>query len=261
MNKIPMPEDFDKKAFELGEKIIHHTIQLLQKSSVEYGYSPFATGVLVQIRSNYFLFTAAHVFRDSYDRGNELFVVTDLGIIPIQGISRDTDLKKDNDTDLGYFRLDEPFAKLLAKSYLFLPASKMGDLVPDIPALQYLIVGYPAENIKIQEKTIITGAQIYLTTPVEQTIYDNANLDATKHYMFEYGQKTTDLLTGAVVPKLPKPNGISGCGVWFVSMSQKKDKIEYDYTLVGIMKGGSVHHLRGTKIGVLVRDLQKLENL
>lgn len=261
MALITQPNDFDKKAFALGEKIQTHTIQLLQKSDIEYKYNPCASGILVQIGTNYFLFTASHVIRDLYDNGKELFVSTERGILPLKGRRNNTDLEKDNDTDIAYFFLNDQFAQLLTKTYQFLPSNKMGDLIPDVPSTQYLIVGYPAVNITVMENTVTTGAQVYLTGPSKPEIYSNARLDETKHYMFEYGQNMTDLLTGNEVFTLPNREGISGCGIWFISGSQQNDIIEYDYSLVGILKGGSDYHLRGTKIGLLIRDLKKLEGI
>lgn len=139
----------------------------------------------------------------------------------------------------------------------------MGDLIPDVPAIQYLIVGYPAVNIEVdyEKHMVTTGAQMYLTSPAKEDLYNNAGLDPLKHYMFHYGEQMTDLLTGEKVLKLPEQNGISGCGIWFISGTKQNEVIEYDYSLVGILKGSKIYFLQGTKIGVLARDLIKIEEL
>lgn len=103
MELISQHDGFDKKAFELGERIQTHTIQLLQKSSKAHQHSPCATGILVQIGSSFLLFTASHVLRGTYDNGKELFVSTESGIVPLKGRRNRTDLEKDKDTDLAYF--------------------------------------------------------------------------------------------------------------------------------------------------------------
>ncbi len=261
MNKALLPDDFDKQAFAIGEKIYHHTVQLLQKSVGPYDYSPCATGVLVKINNQYFIFTASHVIRDIYDKGNKLFVSTTNGVVMIKGHNDSTDLEKDNDTDLAYIVLERDLAELLGKSQVFLSQEKLGDLIFDVPSTQYLIVGYPAANIKDENNIVHTGAQMYLTSPASKQIYDNRGLDEGRHYVFEYGQNMTDLITGERVDSGPNPRGISGCGIWFISISKIDETIIYDYSLVGIIKGGMTYFLMGTKIGVLIRDMQKLEGI
>jgi hypothetical protein len=254
-----MPQDFEKSALQLGAQIHTHTIQLL-KADDKYGYLPDATGVLLNVGPHNLLLTAAHVTK-VFDAGKELYVNTKRGIVRLAGLLRDTDLVKDKKTDLAYFILPEELSNHISQTHTFLPIYKVANGHIPLPTQQYLIVGYPTANFKVEGSSIITGTTIYLTSMANEEIYTNAQFDQKRHYILNYDENGTDLKTGGSIKTVLHPHGISGCGIWLIDGSSNEGKIEYTYHLIGIIKAGTGYHIMGTRIELLIDALVKLEGM
>lgn len=149
MTLTEKPQEFDKLAFGLGKQVHSHTIQLLAKGG-KYGYKPYGSGVLVFADNKCLIITAAHVTED-FDN-TPLFVNSKKGIIPVVGGLRETDLDRDNTTDLAYIVLDDAIAAILVQTYDFLPISKITHSHVPVITNQYLVVGYPDVNIRAEKK-------------------------------------------------------------------------------------------------------------
>lgn len=258
MERIELHNDYDEKAFEIGKTIHNHTIQLL-KAGGGYDYLPHGTGVLVKAHSEYLLLTASHVTKIINDT-THLFVNLQNKVVPVSGMLRETDLSKDRLTDLAYIILDNKLGEQLSKDYTFLPINMIDETHKNVPTIQYLFVGYPLKNIKIDGKKITTGTTAYLTSIAEQQIYDNMGLDSKDNFILNFDKVGIDSETQKSIP-VSDPFGVSGCGLWFIRPYDINGHIEYTYSLIGIIKGGTKYHLIATNIRILLDGLKNLNGI
>lgn len=257
MERMDKPIDFDSIAFQLGNEIHKHTIQLLIEGG-KYGFRPWGTGVLVSVGDKYLVFTASHVTSPKAKIEN-LYTIFNGKPIHISGRFRETDLEKDRYTDLAYVTLHDKFGELLSKEYTFLPVSKVNIAHEQVPTIQYIVFGYPAENIKEDTTSHIvqTGSQAFLTSIVDEDIYANMGLEKEAHFIMHFDKKGIAEGTNEIVD-ISDPHGISGCGLWFIKATDTAGKIEYDYELIGITKGGTTYQIVATNIRILMDGLYKL---
>ncbi len=254
-------DDFDRQASAMGKIIHRHTIQFLEKGG-KYGHQPYGSGVLVFLNNKCLIFTAAHV-TENFDT-TPLFVLSNKGIIPIVGYVRETDLDKDNQTDLAYIILEDAIAAILVQSYDFIPLNRL--LHSHIPEHinQYLVVGYPERNIRAvpDEKRIYTGSSIFILTMSKENVYDHYRFDKDKTYILDFAGKGLDLESNGESEKIGDPHGISGCGLWLLSQKQNVDYFELEYHLIGIMtefRKGKYHCLVGNRIEIIISALTQLD--
>ena len=260
MERIDKPADFDSIAFRLGKEIHKHTIQLFVKGG-KYGFRPWGTGVLVFAGGKYLLLTAAHVTSAITETEN-LYSVLDGKPVIISGTLQETDLGKDKYTDLAYIILHDKLGELLSKEYDFLPSIKINTVHQPVEAIQYIVFGYPAINIKedTDNNKIQTGSQAFLTSIVDNEVYQNMGLEKTNHFVMHFDKKGTAEDTNETV-NVSDPFGISGCGLWFITATDVNGKLEYSYELIGVVKGGNTYQIVATNIRILIDGLSKLAGI
>jgi hypothetical protein len=225
----------DKEIINLvKEKIDRHTCQILSKGG-QYGHQPHATGVLVNIGQQHFLFTASHALDKS--EHEPLFINSDTGMIEISGDVKQTNLETHDNLDVGYVILDPRLAKKLAIKYTFLPQDLIRRKYAD-ESSYYLSAGYPEVNIKAEpENNIIRTGLSFTAHPLAKDhVYDFYKLDKRLNIALEYSGVGTDMLTGLKKKNNLTPHGISGGGLWHIAIQEnEKKEILLDYRLAGVM--------------------------
>lgn len=236
MATIKLPEKLSKSFYDLSkEKIFNHTCQLLIKGG-QYGYTPWGTGVLVGLEDNFYIFTAAHVTECINER-TFLFVNTTQGLLPISGELNETDLSHDENVDVAFIRLDKNLVEILKLTYEFLPSNKICINHEPEATTQYLSLGFPEKNIKIDKENHIikTGSSSFLHKLKKDKVYEKYKFEKSLHFIVDYAGKGYDLLTNEKKSIIRRPHGMSGCGLWFISFKGVETDFKLEYSLIGIM--------------------------
>lgn len=262
MTIITTTEGFSIASSNLSkERIFKHTCQLLVKEGL-YKFSPWGSGVLVYINNDYCIFTAAHV-TEKVDELNLLYILTFKGIIPIVGELRETDLTHDKNIDVAFIRLEKGLAETLKQSYEFLPQNKIELNHKAEDTTQYLTLGFPEKNIKIDKECHIikTGSTTLLHKLMKDKVYEKYKLDKSLHLIVDYAGKGYDMVTGVKKTIIRKPHGMSGCGLWYISINSTGDDYSLDYSLIAIMteyREKPFDSLIGVKVDVIIDGIMNL---
>ena len=251
---------FHDAALNLSKEKLHfHTIQFLTKRLTPLSnYSPYGSGVLIQIEDQYLIFTASHVTKTT-DAG-PLYVNTRIGVERVIGSCHETDFELDKNTDLAYILLDRMLGLLLTETYQFLPLTKICHSHIPKETTNYMISGYPTEYIWEQEGDIFTGSANFLLSMADEKRYNYYHFDKEKNFVLNFAGRGVDMRTRNRSDKICEPYGMSGCGLWFLQARPESGKMVLDYVLIGIMtiyKNSKYQILAGNRIEPIMLDLQE----
>jgi len=171
----------------------------------------------VELQSDLFLFTAAHVTDDL--KNGELLVPTSNGLSPVEGYLAHVDIspgdsRRDDQIDIAYYRLRSEFAQALTHHFTAISAENC-EVIPS--ALELTVCsasGYPAT--KGRKNGDVWSSQIFSVSGVaaSEATYDALALSPTLNIVFRFNKTT------AVHPEDGKPfptpglKGISGGGIF-----------------------------------------------
>lgn len=257
MDGIKLSDNYNKKFIEIATKKIRcHTCQILIKGG-KYGYKPLGSAVLVTIKNNDYLFSASHVFEDiTLDCPG--YIQTPSGFLMITGDVRESDINENSKIDIAYLKMEKGFALKLKKTYKFLPENKIIKNHKPIDTTQYLTLGFPTNMIKKENGKVFTGYSFHLHSIMKERVYKKGRYNEKIHYLLDFAGKGTGLKDNEKRQKIRDPHGISGCGLWFISVSQGLKELEFDYFLIGIMffvEKSKFHYLVGNKIDLIINEL------
>ena len=228
--KIEKPTDFEERIFDLvNNDIKYFTVQLFKQ--VDGKYSPEGTGVLVSIGDHKTLLSAAHVI-DAEGRALDLFVRVDVNKFEQIGGGWLHSYKEIKEDIIALFLPKQLVKILLDSGRRFLPSQKTGR-IQKIKANQYLIYGFPEKNQKRENNKLRTGGSIFMGNPSTDKAFKHYNLSEDKHHCIDYNFQK-DLFSGEK-SKSFEPFGVSGSGLWFISVNEENGELIYDYSLIGIM--------------------------
>ncbi len=241
----------------INNHIRFHTIQLFRKSgSTEFG--PEGTGILVDFFGVFCIFTSKYVVENSFEENHLYFKLGPEEYILCTGTKEESERKSKN-LDLAYIILDLPIAEsLITTGYKFLPNDK---ILPNHVALetpQYTAVGFPKPT-SVQEQEITQTNGSYLISPMApDTYYDNHIYTKEDNFIMSYTQPQ-EIMTG-IQDKSKELYDMSGSGLWFISITENHEIIEYDYHLIGIITELYINKrhqfLIATKINLLTDQLK-----
>lgn len=183
--------------------------------------TPCASSILFTHNKQYFLVTASHVIADNDPKN--LGILEGNEFLCIQGelsyINPYLDEKSDK-IDVAIFKLSDELTANLARYYRFLTIENLlldHELKEHDP--KYLVVGYPWRSSKLNpvEKTIFPKPFIFLTTLATETDYKHLNTNKHTNILLQYHQKKIVNWKTHSITKGVNPQGISGCGVWFIN--------------------------------------------
>lgn len=264
MAKLPSTQETDKLTIDAIENyLLRHTVQLFIKT--EDGMSPFGSGVLAVIHDNYFILTASHVADHLEKEGNELFLrANETTFANVVGEIKYTDIDKSNGIDLAYIKLDPQLATPMKKNYKFITIDKLAKHNLVLDATNYCVLGFPQENLKVDNGTIKTGASYFLTSAMNDKPYSHYKLSKADAIVVLMNGKAFDMKTKKMMKHDSDFHGLSGCGLWLLiyifDPITKTNSV--DYRLIGIMtdfKKGKFFCLIGYKIHLLLEALTKIE--
>jgi hypothetical protein len=267
----------DKIATESGEFLSHFTVPFFDELNGDQAQG--GTGVLVQVGEWHFILSAAHVLDvHSRDKSPIYVMGSERGarLISLDGAELFTSYMPaggkrniDDPMDSGFLALTPEIVSQLLPSKTFLPLTKI-DINDSWNAQNvYLTLGCPCElnrtDYTTREHTLTHFASLstlYCGERGEPNGF-RQGFDLLVHYdptdMIEPGQNKLALL--------PKPYGISGCGVWRIAA--RDESIEHwtpeTIRLIGIQHSWQVDVscLRGVSIihplRMLLASLPKLE--
>jgi hypothetical protein len=208
---------------ETAKKILNYSPPIYLK---EHGKTDgtkielIASSLLFNHDGNFFLFTAGHVIQenDPEDLGILIGNIFHILVGEIRYVNPYQD-SKSYKIDIAVWKLDPDLAKNLKLNYQFLTIDNVvldHSCKPKDP--RYLIVGFPWRRAKLNpiKKTIKVNPFIFLTNVADEKTYKDLRLDSYSNIILNYRQrKIIDGKTGRIT-KGVTPDGLSGCGVWFI---------------------------------------------
>lgn len=235
-------------------RIQKNTIQLWEKSRNSSYWYPLATGVLCSDGVNCFIITCAHTFADEDGTDKIQGIVMNNSFTPL---NEERELAPDTTfhgkCDIAILKLsletikyiEELGFEFLEKKYLGINLSVQHDSI-------LYICGYPANKTKgpiygkdgkkLQIETtsdsnhkrqlfplVFSSKLVYLALPYidDANQYEKHCLEKASHLLMSFHYKKLSKQNGSRIT-LPKPNGMSGSGLWAITKNG-------NYYLIGIM--------------------------
>jgi len=228
-------EQIDKYSWE----ILKFTPQLFIKKPAQTSLvvpDPNASGVLLNILENYFLITAGHVIENN-DPENIGIMIKDKFFI-LNGIIKyvkPTESEQADKIDIAIWKLDNQVASDLKEKYSFLPLDKI-DINHKLDSEpRYLILGYPWKNTKLDKvKMKIIGPPLtFLSNLSNPNEYKRLKYESHSNLLLNYRQKKVRNFKSGTIQQNVSPEGISGCGVWYIPHFLTQPYITPEFKLVG----------------------------
>ena len=225
MSKILTPKDNAKIVVdECAEIVLKCSPQLFlrEKGKVDGGIiKPCASSILFAHLGQCYLFTAGHVIADNdpddlgFLENNQFFLLT--GKVSYFNPNNDA---RSNSLDIGVLHLRNDLGKILMNYYDYLTVD---NLLLDHETKEhdpkYLVVGYPLRSTKLNPviKTISQKPFIYLTNTATEEDNNRLHVNKNTKIALHYRQRRiVDWRTNHIT-KGVTPEGISGCGVWYIN--------------------------------------------
>jgi len=182
------------------------------KSPIQFG-----TAIFFIHDSEPFLLTAAHV-TDEAVKG-KVVVPTPIGFEEIHGYMAYIDLlpemERNEDTvDVAYYRLDSEFAKLLCHYFWPLPQSNCELVRSSLELSICSIAGFPANKAKRKGEKLSSEFYSYRGVVAEAEVYDKLGLSPETSIIVHFNRKNSMSSATGNKDLPPKPNGVSGGGVF-----------------------------------------------
>lgn len=206
---------------QCAREILKYTPQLYTKeagANHNITPEPDSSGVLLQVKEDYFLITAGHVIKN--DPANIGIMIDNIFHVlngEIKYINPSESVQGDK-IDIAVWRLNTAVVEDLKKKYSFLPFEKIDFEHKIDSAPKYLIVGFPwKETVKdFANKKLIVKPFIFLTKESEKPFYKRFKFEEHSNLLLDYRQKKVKNFANGNVQQNKSPQGISGCGVWHI---------------------------------------------
>lgn len=240
----------------INNHIRFHTIQLFRKlGSTEFASE--GTGILTDFYGVLCLFTSSHIVDNSFEENHLYIKLGPEEYILFTGTTQESE-RKSNHTR-SYIILDLPIAESLIEiGYKFLPNDKILLNHKAIEMPQYIAVGFPKPTSGLEQENTQTNGSYIISQMAPDSYYDNHIYTKEDNFIMSYTQPQ-EIMTG-IKDKSKELYDMSGCGLWFISITENHEIIEYDYHLTGIITELYIHKrnqfLIATKINLLTNQLK-----
>jgi hypothetical protein len=215
------------------------------------------SGILYQVGGHHFVLTAAHHLRTIVHENIPLYLSANKkGVEPVP-LADARFVSTEEDRDVAAIWIPPDAAQEIGKHKEFLFHNQI-NLNADHGKPLYLFFGYPMHwsGRVVSESEIISVGLAFATFehPGER---DPAGVYHPEvHMLFNFSREAVNHFTGNV-DMLPRPNGISGCGIWQVgdrSAGGFRTRSADTVTLVGIQHTWSPPHdyVQATRVGYLL---------
>lgn len=243
----------------VNDNIRYYTIQFFKKTRFDT-FAPEGTGVLVFIYDEYCVFTANHVSGSINDQKNLYVQCGPDNYIPCSETVRNPDSKiKNKQSGATYLILEQEVVdQILAIGMRFLALDKILLDYEGLQSIQYAMYGYPTDFVKYGEGILKTSGFLFISSMADEVPYDKYNYTKETHYILPY-TSPIDITAGSKT-KSKQLYGMSGSGLWYISVSKEFDKYLYDFHLIGIMNEYYLHKkfqfIVGNKINIIINQLR-----
>jgi hypothetical protein len=219
-----------------------------------------ASGVLVKIKNEYFIFSASHVFDEI---GNHQLLIGDGTGSEIRSILGDrfsssrgkSGTHTDDPIDASVFHVQSPISEVLKKEALTLNDFDFSS--PKDCKSIYIAAGFRVKKSNTAGNTVQSKQEGFPSSEIYKQDYLRLKINAEKHIVLAYENQ---VLLGGIWQTSPTPKGFSGGAIIRVngvSLNQDTfDKSEYKQLLTGIIieqrreKNKEIGVLIGTRIGI-----------
>lgn len=216
------------------------------------------SGVLYRVGGHHFVLTAAHGLREIVQEAIPLY---------LSGNKKGADLvpladarfisTEDDDRDIAAIWLSPQASQEIGKHKDFLFHNQI-NLNTDHGRPLYLFFGYPMQwsGHLVTECEIISVGLAFATFEHQGQLSSGIVYHPEVHMLFNFSRKAVNLLTSNE-DMLPKPHGISGCGIWQVgdrSVGGMRTRSSDNVALIAIQHSWSPanDYIQATRIGFLL---------
>lgn len=205
-----------------AKEILKYTPQLFTKqTNATENIIPEAngSGVLIEVKNQKFLITAGHILASTIPEN--IGIMIDDTFYILNGIveyinPNESDVA--NKIDIAVWKLDEEVVKNLSIKYSFFQYEdiEFNHKVSTEP--RYLIVGFPWRNTvrKKGSQSLTVSPLVFLTEISNKKLYKTLKFDQRTNILLDYRQKKVKNIKDGMVQTHKSPQGISGCGVWYL---------------------------------------------
>jgi len=225
-----------ENGLQLGKVIFEHTpvIYYLNKKGRP---EPVASAFALKFEDDHFIVTASHTLRNFEDYS--LGIVPGARWIELNGEHAFSDSEKidEDKLDVAVFKLQTKTVQEIAGQLKFFDLKGFYPDHEDVEGNSYAIVGHPVTKVKLNHAE---GKQhlspfMYLSDLNQQDkMFANQGFSKLTHQLFNYRRRRIYDFSMNMVQG-PKPNGLSGSGLWKFS-----DLIEDDYRSIKYFPTGVV---------------------
>lgn len=249
-----------------AEKVLQSTVQFFFDNPKPKYYTA-GSGVLFEINSKYFIFTAAHVFTKRYEK---IYVISNQEAISLGGMLYTTPLlnsgdRRDDKIDLAILEISNKIADKLKADYYFIKLNdlELGHYI-DVDT-NYLIAGYPITKTKKVWGIPATLKSQPFVANLDALIrfdYGKFKFSFASHIAMDYNGEMISLKNqnSHLAPNL---EGISGSGLWYLNNFPEEEL--FKSKLIGIIieqiKENGNKSIIATRIDIVILLVNKLLNL
>ena len=233
------------------------------KQDGQGGMNPFASGVMVEFGPSRYILTASHVIED-WSKASRLFVPVGEAFVSFNGHAYGTEMDNKNRYDIAYIKLTPEVVTVLRLWYRFIPNHKMLHHNKSFFEPNYCVFGYPVSNKKKEGEKIKTFGSAYFCLPCQDKVFKYYGLNPFNHYALEAQGKGVDIKTNKEVKHKTEYYGLSGCGLWYVDLDYKRNKMKSSAQLIGIMiefRKGKYQCLIGNRLEIIMATIERNEGV
>jgi hypothetical protein len=234
---ILKPEDIqDENILHVAKKINLFTPLLCYKERNRM--IPISSGLFLKFRNDRFLITAGHTYKQFSEKGIGVFFKRKFVTIGSNCMLSSPNETEGDRIDLCVYTLSKEFLFEVGDHFLFYDLGTIEIDSVNNPKDMMLVFGHPLTRIEFNERTrkVTASPFIFMTDGVtQQQTYDKLDVKAFSHHLVYYDKSRIRKLGSNGRAQGPKPNGLSGCGVWHLSEAIVHDPELIQFRPIGIL--------------------------
>jgi hypothetical protein len=210
---------FHERIGELVPRLLRHTVPIYRLEVNTGGNDrllPCKSGVFIHIGNEFFIITASHDLESHLQAGPYLFLGdASADEEPGTVIGTEFHWTEPHSRDIAILRLPTHTVEKLRKKYQYITMEDIAEEHDDKESL-YLLAGYPGHWATICAERVAGGGLVYLCKEVQcnaDISNDNFEHNTAIHRLVCFDRIAIHKPTNEQA-ELPKPGGISGCGLW-----------------------------------------------
>lgn len=214
------------------------------------------SGILLNIKDNIFILTAAHVIDEKKE--DILLIPTTKGLIKFEGIITNFEVpnnesREDDIIDIAFLKFDSSWSYDFDLNLKPINIENINITDKSYETDIYSYIGYPYRKSKIKEGMFIGDLYQYTGGYISDNDFDKSYFNKETNIVINFNRKKVKDINNNM---FPLPHGISGGGI-FVHPKDKKQNPEQKLKLVGICHTylENKNIMIGTSINFLISSL------